>query len=139
MSGGDAGLSVEQSRAGLEVFDVFASLPNGEGWKFYKLATDKQVWETLMFSISGIEAIPGTAKLISFVSAPPTLRISAKVHPKITRMKLLSSFSGKSLLGHYGEGKINQILHNRQAHFCCCLFPPTVQLLIFGFCPLVPM
>jgi len=40
-------------------FDVFGIVTNGEGWKFYKLATDKQVWETLMFSISGIEAILG--------------------------------------------------------------------------------
>jgi hypothetical protein len=40
-------------------FDIFGIVTNGEGWKFYRLATDNQVWETLMFSISGIEAILG--------------------------------------------------------------------------------
>lgn len=65
------------------------------------------------------------------MSAPPTLRISAKVHPKITRMKLLSRFL-ESRFWAITVKEINQILHNRQLIFLL-LFPPTVQLLIFGF------
>lgn len=40
-------------------FDVFGIVTNGEGWKFYKLTTTGMVYETLLYSLSDVEAVLG--------------------------------------------------------------------------------
>jgi len=42
-----------------KVIDVLGIVTNGEGWKFYKLTTDDVVYETLLYSLSDVEAVLG--------------------------------------------------------------------------------
>lgn len=43
---------------------VFGIVTNGEGWKFYRLALDGSVGETLLYSLQGLEALLGALKRI---------------------------------------------------------------------------
>ncbi len=39
--------------------DVLGIVTNGEGWKFYKLTVENRVYETLLYSLSDLEALLG--------------------------------------------------------------------------------
>jgi hypothetical protein len=47
-----------------KTIDIFGIVTNGEGWKFYKLTTDNQVYETLLYSLRDLPDILGTLNLI---------------------------------------------------------------------------
>lgn len=42
--------------------DVLGIVTNGEGWKFYKLATTGEAYETLLYSINELERLLGTVR-----------------------------------------------------------------------------
>jgi hypothetical protein len=42
-----------------KIIDIFGIVTNGEGWKFYKLQTTGEVYETLLYSIGDIENVLG--------------------------------------------------------------------------------
>lgn len=44
--------------------EIFGIVTNGEGWKFYKLATDGLVYETLLYSLQNLETLLGTQRYI---------------------------------------------------------------------------
>jgi len=46
------------AQAGKEI-EVFGIVTNGEGWKFYKLTIDGQVFETLLYSIANRDSVLG--------------------------------------------------------------------------------
>lgn len=47
-----------------KTIDIFGIVTNGEGWKFYKLATEGVAYETVLYSISDIDSVLG---LLHFV------------------------------------------------------------------------
>lgn len=51
------------AQAGKEI-DVFGIVTNGEGWKFYKLTIDGQVFETLLYSIVNQDSILGILEYV---------------------------------------------------------------------------
>lgn len=42
--------------------EIFGIVTNGEGWKFYKLATDGLVYETLLYSLQSLDVLLGTLR-----------------------------------------------------------------------------
>ncbi|MCG8363924.1 MAG: hypothetical protein MJA27_11410 [Pseudanabaenales cyanobacterium] len=44
--------------------EIFGVVTNGEGWKFYKLATDRLVHETLLYSLQNLDVLLGAQRHI---------------------------------------------------------------------------
>ncbi|HIK32721.1 MAG TPA: hypothetical protein IGS17_04470 [Oscillatoriales cyanobacterium M59_W2019_021] len=44
--------------------DVLGIVTNGEGWRFYKLAVDRQVYETPLYSIGDLELLLGRLRYV---------------------------------------------------------------------------
>ena len=58
MSGRNASLSVEDRQANHSI-DVMGIVTNGEGWKFYKLILEADVYETPTYSIGDLNLLLG--------------------------------------------------------------------------------
>lgn len=58
-----------------KAIDIFGIVTNGEGWKFYKLTSDNQVYETLLYSFRDLPDILGTLNVI-FQACDDNLKIA---------------------------------------------------------------
>ena len=58
-----------------KAIDIFGIVANGEGWKFYKLTSDNQVYETLLYSFRDLPDILGTLNVI-FQACDDNLKIA---------------------------------------------------------------
>ena len=53
-----------QNRKDDKNIDIFGVVTNGDGWKFYKLTTDGNVWETLLFGTGNLERVLGLLRYV---------------------------------------------------------------------------
>ena len=47
-----------------KTIDVLGIVTNGEGWKFYKLTIENIAYETLLYSLSDLEALLGVLRFL---------------------------------------------------------------------------
>ena len=53
-----------QNRQREQEIDVFGIVTNGDGWRFYKLTTEGEVYETLLYGIAHLDEILGLLRYI---------------------------------------------------------------------------
>ncbi len=53
-----------QNRKDDKNIDIFGVVTNGDAWRFYKLTTDGNVWETLLYGTGNLEVVLGLLRYV---------------------------------------------------------------------------